>query len=202
MRAIRFIVNVAWLCQVLIPSSTGNIVDTTSFIATYMKSKPQPHIRSSDFMYMLSNGLSKFYDKDYDGAIDLFNMLLQAYPNHFEGFYNLGVVYQQAGDAAKAIFYYSAALNSNPLDRRARLNLATIYHLRSDIFVAIDEYKYVLCHILMSLIPYHSKILAYLSDEPWDIDYTGKVRSNLGAAYLQTGQIKKVLNQNNEYVCI
>jgi tetratricopeptide (TPR) repeat protein len=159
MNVFNLILKIAWFCQVLISHSNGNIVDTTSFIATYMKSKQTAALISARpnqnmnlkqvetyadynlFTTMLNDGLSKYYDKDFEGAITSFNNLLQAYPNHFEGFYNLGVVYQQAGDAVKAISYYHAALQSNPLDHRARLNLATTYHLRSDIYVAIDHYK-------------------------------------------------------------
>jgi hypothetical protein len=41
---------------------------------------------------------------------------------------------------------------------------------------------------------HHRKILEFLAEEPADNDNLAKVRSNLGAAYLQTGQIKQVID--------
>ena len=115
----------------------GSIVDNSSFI-----------VRQRIVLYelkseeMLREGLAKYYEKDFEGAISKFNSLLLRYPESCDGWYNLGVVWQHAGNVVEAVHSYETSLRCNPSDQRARLNLATLYHLRSDINIAIEHYRF------------------------------------------------------------
>lgn len=130
--------------QLIVRLTFGNIVDTSSFIFKYMKSQKTNDVNDSvlSLSEMLDVGLRKHAQKDYEGAVESFNNLLSLYPEHFDGLYNLGVVWQDAGNIVNAIKYYEAALKSNPMDHRSRLNLATVYHQRSDVNTAIYHYRF------------------------------------------------------------
>jgi len=67
------------------------------------------------------DAVQKFYNKEYEAAIDLF---LQAYeldeqPNYL---FNIGRVYEESGDLAKAVEFYERFVSSPGVDLDARQN--------------------------------------------------------------------------------
>ncbi|HEY9845461.1 MAG TPA: tetratricopeptide repeat protein, partial [Candidatus Caenarcaniphilales bacterium] len=67
-------------------------------------------------------GLEKFKQADYQGAIADWNQELRRNPNFFEVYYNRGLARYQLGDKQGAIEDYTRALQLNPDDADSYIN--------------------------------------------------------------------------------
>ncbi len=70
--------------------------------------------RSNMSNIYISSGMQYFNNKDYDNALQQFNVAAQLNPGNANAFGNMGAVYQSKGDNAKAEEYYRKALAIDP----------------------------------------------------------------------------------------
>ncbi|MEO6883679.1 MAG: tetratricopeptide repeat protein [Bacteroidia bacterium] len=69
-------------------------------------------------------GIQYFQKKDYDNAMENFNLAMKYDPSAANPYGNMGVIYQSKGDNAKAVEYYQKALAIDPNNTVFKNNLA------------------------------------------------------------------------------
>jgi uncharacterized protein len=75
---------------------------------------------------LLDLGYLFLQKKLYDKSHNVFNMLIDIYPENFMSYEAMGELYKTKGDTLKAIEYYKKALSLNPQDMMARDNIEKI----------------------------------------------------------------------------
>ncbi|HBZ00046.1 MAG TPA: hypothetical protein DEO84_01870 [candidate division Zixibacteria bacterium] len=122
-------------------------------------------------------GLTRYYQKNYSGAIAYFTKEIGLDSTSINTFRNLGFSYmkiEQYGNAAKA---FSRALSLKPEDILMRSLLGKIYSVNKDYKNSVEQYEYILSH-----------------DTP---DLTDSIRCEvypeLGSGYLQLGNYQAAL---------
>jgi len=89
-------------------------------------------------------GLVYGNESDADGAIECWQKTVELNPNHFEGWYNLGNVYDIGkGDLERALECWNKALELKPDDVDVLYNMGNAYREHKDYDKAIKSYKKV-----------------------------------------------------------
>lgn len=79
-----------------------------------------------------------------DAAIDHYREAVRISPDAALYLYNLGTLYEQAGEGRKAEALYRRTIGIDPDYEKAHLNLGRLYHLQGNVDLAIPEYREVL----------------------------------------------------------
>ncbi len=90
---------------------------------------------------LLDFGVSKYYQRDYEGSIKIYNCILQLDPFHVNTLFNLGVALSRIGNYIRSMETFELATQLDPQDYRSHLNLATLHHERGKIDDAILHYR-------------------------------------------------------------
>ena len=147
-----------------------------------------------------SQGMQKFFDGDYAGAIEYFTEAIKLKPNDPSGYNIRARAKKRMGDYAGAIEDFTQAIKSNPDDIWTYYKLAKLKHATKDYAGAIDD-----CNRVIKLEPDGSyayslrgQIKVDLEDYAGAIeDYTQVIKVSLddrpGAyfAYIDRGNVKR-----------
>lgn len=74
----------------------------------------------------------------------LWSDVVEKYPHHTIGYFNLGIFYRQNGDMDRALEVFKRAVTDQPKDEGCRLELANIYFYRHQDSLAALEYSRIL----------------------------------------------------------
>ncbi|MEP7363567.1 MAG: tetratricopeptide repeat protein [Acidobacteriota bacterium] len=78
---------------------------------------------------------------DWRSVVKHCRRLVEARPDHFEAWYNLGVAHQQSGEAEEAEHAYRQALKAKPDSADALLNLGMTLQMQNDAAGAREQYE-------------------------------------------------------------
>ena len=76
-------------------------------------------------------GVQKFNAKDYDGAIQSFQRVVEKSPDVADAYYNIGLCYQKKKDFAMAETWLTKTVDKNPAHTGAQFNLAFALYAQS-----------------------------------------------------------------------
>ncbi|HCJ66809.1 MAG TPA: hypothetical protein DHV62_05640, partial [Elusimicrobia bacterium] len=99
-----------------------------------------------------------YFKKDEAKALNIYQKIVQLYPDSFEGYNNLGVVYEELSRDEQAISSYQRAIQLKPDFADAYFNLAVVYWSK-------NEWNLVVKNLLevLRINPQHQEARKYLS---------------------------------------
>ncbi|MDZ8186473.1 MAG: tetratricopeptide repeat protein [Nostoc sp. ChiSLP02] len=95
--------------------------------------------KSADTYY--KEGLEKYNNKDFSGAIEDYNQAIKINPNYADAYYNQGLAHYDLGDKQAAIEDYTQAIKINPDYANAFINRGLTHYDLGDKQAAIEDYN-------------------------------------------------------------
>ena len=92
---------------------------------------------SVDSLYVAANALAE--QKDRAAAIDKYTAVIRSDPNHYDAWYNRGVMRSQLGDRPGALADYSEALKIKPGLFSARVNRGALYRRMGNYNASLED---------------------------------------------------------------
>lgn len=139
-----------------------------------------------------TEGVEFFNERKYDEAIASFKRVIDKFPSHIEGYYNLGLTYLRKGDRERAIEFLKKAVELKPSGIDPYLVLGESYFSAGDSERAEDNFK-----IAVELQPENPKAYYSLGIVYYKLDKTEEallafdkaieLNAELSSAYYQAG---------------
>ncbi len=139
-----------------------------------------------------AEGIDFYNGQKYDEAIASFNKVIEKFPSHIEGYYNLGLAYMRTGEVDKAIECLEKAVELKPTGIDPYLALGESYFNKGDSEKAENNFK-----LAVELQPYNPNayynlgIVYYKLDKIEEavkaFDIAIKLNAELSAPYYQAG---------------
>ncbi len=154
---------------------------------------------SADVYY--KEGLEKYNNKDFRGAIEDYNQAIKINPNNVDAYYNQGLAHYALGDNQAAIEDYNQAIKINPNDADTYYNQGLAHYALGDNQAAIEDYNQAIKINPNYANSYIGRGLAHyvLGDNQAAIeDYSQaiKINPNYANAYYNRGLAHSVLRDN------
>ncbi len=120
-------------------------------------------------MEKLEKALECFKNKDWDGAINLFTVVLESDPTNAEVYNNLGLSYANAGNDEKAEKNYLRCIELNSHISQCYINLVDIYYKQKRFGEGINLLSYAIEMLPDDLIFRHYLARFYMEDAKLDL---------------------------------
>lgn len=120
-------------------------------------------------MENLEKALECFKNKDWNGAIDLFTVILESDPTNAEIYNNLGLCYANAGNDEKAEKNYLKCIELNSHIPQCYINLVDIYYKQKRYGEGINLLSYAINMLPDDLIFRHYLARFYMEDTKLDL---------------------------------
>ncbi|MBI5418136.1 tetratricopeptide repeat protein [Candidatus Poribacteria bacterium] len=125
-------------------------------------------------------GNAYYYIKDYNRAINNFNIVLEIEKNNLFALTNLGNIYYDMNKHDKAIEYYKKVLELDPKDLNIRCDLGSSYKEIGMIDAAMREYRKCIEMDYTHINAHHNlAIVLYLSNKPQESEREMKIYDSL-----------------------
>lgn len=83
-------------------------------VAVLAAQSPQTRIQQTNYQEYYNQGVQKFEQGNFNGAIEDFSRVVQLNPKYYEGFCLRGLAKSQLGDFKAAVIDFDQALRLNP----------------------------------------------------------------------------------------
>ncbi len=110
----------------------SNQATTTNPVAMKLRENANPYFKQ---------GLEKYNNKDFSGAIEDYNQAIKINPNYADAYFKRGLTRYKLGDKQAAIADYNQAININPNYAEAYINRGAVRYELGDKQAAIADYN-------------------------------------------------------------
>ncbi len=96
---------------------------------------------SSDILTQFNLGVNYYNQRQFQKAIQAYQMVIELDPTYVEAYNNLGIIYQEMGDVDRALGAYQKSIEINPQYEKGYNNLGIILYLRGHNEEAIEAFQ-------------------------------------------------------------
>ena len=142
----------------------------------FFREKIEHQILKAKGMYYIYKGDQAYFQDNMAKTLDFYKRGLNAFPGHYEAWFNLGNIYTVYEDYYSAVNAYQNAIKYNPKFVMARMNLGIIYSEELGFFdEAIEQFDEI------------PKIKLWSLWIPFVYSNVKSIRGNKGIAYFNKG---------------